>query len=59
MRLLGVVLAIAGAVGVVHCVRATLEQGRPKDVAYALLTIVAALVALTGVALAFVPGFLG
>jgi len=52
-------MAIAGIVGVVRCVRGTLALGRPKDVAYALAAVVAAVVAILGVALTFVPGFLG
>ncbi len=58
MRLLGILLAIAGAVGLVHSIRGTLGQGRPKDVAYALLSVASVVLALLGVALAFVPGFL-
>lgn len=59
MRLLGVLLAIAGSVGLTRSVRGTLQEGRPKDVAYALLTIVAAVVTLLGLGMAFVPDFLG
>lgn len=52
-------MAIAGAVGLVHSIRGTLAEGRPKDVAYALMTIAAVVVTLLGIALTFVPGFLG
>jgi hypothetical protein len=58
VRLLGVLLAIAGSVGLARCVRGTLGEARPKDVAYALLTIVATMVTLVGLGMAFVPGFL-
>ncbi len=59
MRLLGILIAIVGAVGIVHGVRGTLANGRPKDVGFALVTIVASVVALLGLGLAFVPGFFG
>ncbi len=59
VRLLGILMALVGGVGVVHSVRGTLANGRPKDVGYALVSIAASVLALLGVALAFVPGFLG
>lgn len=59
MRLLGVLLALAGALGLVYSVRGTFTQSRPKDVAFAMLALVCTMVALLGLALAFVPGFLG
>lgn len=58
VRLLGIILAIAGAVGIARSVRGTLAEGRPKDVAFALLTIAATIVTLVGLGMAFVPGFL-
>ncbi len=57
MRLLGVLLAFAGSVGLVHSVRGTLQEARPKDVAFAILTIAATIVTLLGLGMAFVPGF--
>jgi hypothetical protein len=58
MRLLGLVLILAGAAGVVFGVRQTLESQRPRDVAFAVLSWVSVVVALLGLALTFVPGFL-
>jgi len=55
---LGVVLAIVGFAGIVFCGRATLERPRPADVAFATLTMLAVFVAMLGLALVFVPGFL-
>ena len=57
VRLLGVLLAIAGSVGLARSVRGTLGAKRPKDVAFALLAVVATIVALVGLGMAFVPGF--
>ena len=59
MRLLGLVLFLAGGAGVAYGVRLTLQRGRPADVVYALLSWLAVMIALLGLGLIFVPGFLG
>lgn len=42
-----------------YALRLTLARGRPADVAYALLAWLASIIALLGLGLTFVPGFLG
>ena len=59
MRLLGVLMLLMGSAGVVLSVRNTLERSRPGDVAFALLTLLCVILALLGLTLLFVPGFLG
>ena len=59
MRLLGLVMLVMGSVGAGFSIRNTLASNRPKDVAFALLAWVSVVLALLGLALVFVPGFLG
>ena len=59
MRIVGVILLLAGSAGVAYAVWAVFHRARPVDVAFAALAPIAALLALTGLLLAFVPGFFG
>jgi hypothetical protein len=59
VRVLGALLFVAGAAGTAYATWATYTHRRPVDVMFAVLAPVAALVALTGLVLAFVPGFFG
>ncbi len=59
MRLLGVLLAVSGAAGLVYSVRGVFTEHRPKDVAFAMLALTCTVITLLGLALTFVPGFLG
>ena len=59
MRFLGVLLLAMGATGVGYGVNQCLRRGRPADVAYALLAWVSVIIVVLGLALIFVPGFLG
>lgn len=51
-------MLIAGGTGLGFSVRNTLERPRPSDVAFAVVAWVSVLLALLGLALLFVPGFL-
>ena len=57
MRLLGLVLLVAGGMGSVRAVRGLFEEKRPRDVGFALIAPVALTAALTGALLLFVPAF--
>ncbi len=59
VRLVGIILALLGAASLTYSVRATLERPRPSDVLFAVLAWLSLVVALLGIALVFVPGFLG
>ena len=59
VRIVGVILLLAGSAGVAYATWAVFHRGRPADVAFAAVAPIAALLALTGLALVFVPGFLG
>lgn len=59
MRALGFLLFVLGGAGTAFATWASYQRGRPLDVLFALLAPVALLVALTGLILVFVPGFLG
>lgn len=59
VRLLGILLFLGGGAAVAFTLRRTLESGRPKDVAYGLLSFLAVIIALLGLGLTFVPGLLG
>ena len=59
VRILGVILLLAGSAGTAYATWAIFHRGRPADVAFAVAAPVAALIALAGLVLAFVPGFLG
>lgn len=58
MRIVGVLLFIAGAAATAYSIRGIDRKKRPGDVAFAVAAPVAALVALLGLILTFVPGFL-
>jgi hypothetical protein len=58
VRLLGIVLFLAGGATVAYALRRTLDSGRPRDVAFALLAFLAVIIALLGLGLTFVPTFL-
>ena len=59
MRLLGVLMVLVGGAGVGFSVRNTLERSRPADVAYALLAWGCVILTVLGLALLFVPDFVG
>lgn len=59
VRILGVILLLAGSAGTAYTTWAVFHRGRPADVAFAVAAPLAALLALTGLLLAFVPGFFG
>lgn len=59
MRIVGVILLLAGSAGVAYATWGVFNRGRPADVAFAIAAPIAALLALTGLLLAFVPGFFG
>ncbi|MBL4635972.1 MAG: hypothetical protein JKY56_19080 [Kofleriaceae bacterium] len=59
VRLVGIILALLGSASLTYSVRATLERPRPSDVLFAVLAWLSLVLALLGVALIFVPGFLG
>jgi len=59
VRILGVLLFLSGCAGTVACVTQAYAQGRPRDLLFALLAPVAALLAIAGLIVAFVPGFFG
>jgi len=58
VRFLGILLFLAGGGGTAYATWATYATRRPRDVFFALLAPVALLVALLGLVLTFVPGFL-
>jgi hypothetical protein len=61
MRIMGVLLFLAGSAATAFTIRASFasERRRAVDVVLALASPVAVLVALLGLLLVFVPGFLG
>jgi uncharacterized membrane protein len=59
VRILGVILLLGGSAGTAYAIWAVFHRGRPADVAFAFAAPLAALIALTGLLLAFVPGFFG
>lgn len=59
MRFLGVILFLLGGAGTAFATWASYTYKRPADVVFGLLAPVALLVMLTGLLLAFVPGFFG
>lgn len=58
MRLLGALLFLAGATATAYSTWAVFHSRRPRDVAFAVAAPVAVILALTGLVLVFVPGFL-
>ena len=59
MRILGAILLLAGAAGTAYAIWAVFHRSRPADVAFAVAAPLAALLALTGLLLVFVPDFFG
>jgi formate hydrogenlyase subunit 3/multisubunit Na+/H+ antiporter MnhD subunit len=57
VRLLGLVLLVAGGIGAVRALRGLFEEKRPRDVGFALIAPLAIATALTGALLLLVPGF--
>lgn len=58
VRIVGVLLFVLGTSATAYCLRGLDRSRRPADVAFAVAAPVAALVALLGLVLMFVPGFL-
>jgi hypothetical protein len=59
VRVLGALLFLASGAATAYCLWAVYHRGRPADVLYAIAAPLAAVIALTGLLLAFVPGFFG
>lgn len=59
MRVLGALLFLAGSAAAGVAIRASFERSRAASALAALAAPVAVLVAIVGLVLAFVPGFLG
>ena len=59
LRLLGVLLFLAGGGAAGYSTWASYTRSRPRDVLFALLAPLALLVTLLGLVLIFVPGFVG
>jgi hypothetical protein len=59
VRILGALLFAVASAGTVYSTWAMYNRGRPADVLFALLAPIAALIALAGLLLIFVPGFFG
>jgi hypothetical protein len=57
VRILGLLLLVAGAMGAVRSIRGIYEEKRPRDVGFAMLAPLAIAAALAGALLLFVPGF--
>jgi hypothetical protein len=59
VRILGALLFALGSAGTVYSTWAMYRRRRPADVLFALCAPIAALIALAGLLLVFVPGFFG
>ena len=59
MRVFGVLLFLAGSGATAYATWAVFQRSRPADVVFAVAAPLAALLALTGLLLVFVPGFFG
>lgn len=59
MRIVGILLFVAGAAATAYSAWAIDQRARPADVAFAIAAPLCVLVALLGLILIFVPGFLG
>jgi hypothetical protein len=59
VRVLGALLFLAASAGTGYAIRAAFHRSRPADVAFAILAPIAALLALIGLLLVFVPDFFG
>ena len=58
MRIVGLIMFLLGTIGTGFAVREAFRRGRPLDVVFGLVAPVAVIVAITGLVLIFVPGFL-
>jgi uncharacterized membrane protein len=58
VRIVGILLFLLGAGATAYSIRAIDRRRRPLDVAFAIAAPLAALIALLGLILLFVPGFL-
>jgi hypothetical protein len=59
VRVVGAVLFLAASAGTAYSIWGAYSRSRPADVLYAVLAPIAALVALIGLLLVFVPDFFG
>jgi hypothetical protein len=59
VRVVGVLLFLAASAGTGYAIRAAYERSRPADVLFAVLAPLAAIIALIGLLLVFVPDFFG
>lgn len=59
MRVVGALLFLAASAGTAYSIRAAYDRNRPADVLFAILAPAAALIALIGLLLVFVPDFFG
>ena len=59
MRALGALLFLAASAGTGYAIREAYRRSRPADVLFAVLAPLAALLALIGLLLVFVPDFFG
>ena len=59
MRAVGALLFFAASAGTAYAIRAAFERNRPADVLFAIAAPLAALIALIGLLLVFVPDFFG
>lgn len=59
MRALGALLFLAASAGTGYAIRAAFQRSRPADVFFAILAPLAAVLALIGLLLVFVPDFFG
>lgn len=59
VRVLGALLFLAASAGTAYAIRAACDRARPADVLFAIAAPVAALLALVGLLLVFVPDFFG
>ena len=59
VRILGALLFLSGCAATVFSVTQAFSSGRPRDLLFSVLAPIAAIVAVLGLILAFVPGFFG
>jgi len=59
VRVVGALLFLVASVGTGYAIRAAYQKSRPADVLFAVAAPIAALVALVGLLLVFVPDFFG
>jgi len=59
VRILGALVFLLASTGTVYSTWAMYNRNRPADVVFAVLAPVAALIALAGLLVVFVPGFFG